>query len=126
MGNPPQGVPGRIQGRSLCLLMVKNALTFYSASTKPEENVELHIATHVFMESVFSWRKHARQGIVDRCNLSHSLIGPHGPRWAKLPRVRITNRFISEEDYPKVLVCESLLWQLLVLNVMCCTDLHVR
>ena len=65
------------------------------AGSQAEENVELHIATHAFMEGVGSWRDKVREGIKKRCGLPNL-------EWEKMPKVFVTQRFIRDKVYPKV------------------------
>ena len=68
-------------------------------STQYNENIELHIVTHPFMESVPSWRDKIRKGLVEKCGVNA------GVNFGRLPRIYVSSAYIAEEVYPQVLAC---------------------
>eukprot|EP00195_Chlamydomonas_chlamydogama_P006392 CAMPEP_0202898984 /NCGR_PEP_ID=MMETSP1392-20130828/7351_1 /ASSEMBLY_ACC=CAM_ASM_000868 /TAXON_ID=225041 /ORGANISM="Chlamydomonas chlamydogama, Strain SAG 11-48b" /LENGTH=663 /DNA_ID=CAMNT_0049585063 /DNA_START=247 /DNA_END=2238 /DNA_ORIENTATION=+ len=63
---------------------------------KAHENVELHIATHAFIEKVPNWVERIRQSLTSRCGVAE------GTAWTSLPRIYVTSAFISDEQYPQL------------------------
>ena len=68
-------------------------------STQYNENIELHIVTHPFMESVPSWRDKIRKGLVEKCGVNA------GVNFGRLPRIYVSSAYIAEEVYPQVPAC---------------------
>ena len=62
--------------------------------------MELHIATHSFMENVLDWREKVRQGIRDRCKLK--AIADQELDFKAMPKIFITDNFIDDMVYPRV------------------------
>jgi len=62
-----------------------------------EENVELHIATHEFMEHVRDWREKVQKTILEQCNLTGQLD------FKAMPRIFVTaDTYIQDERFPGV------------------------
>eukprot|EP00798_Chlamydomonas_sp_ICE-L_P005101 gene5101-34901_t len=62
---------------------------------KHDEQVELHILTHPFMEMVPSWKEKIRSGIVNKC-------GMEVEDFDLLPRIYVASAFIGDEEYPAI------------------------
>ena len=63
-----------------------------------EEKVELHIATHPYMERVDDWPAKVRQGIAERCNLTHL-------DFDAMPKILITEDFMQDGFFQRVRKC---------------------